>query len=41
MKTDLYHRGKHSISPTHVELIGSMLPAFYLKKIGQHWKRIG
>lgn len=28
MKTDLYHRVKHSISPTHVDLIGSMLPTF-------------
>lgn len=28
MKTDLYHRVQHSISPNHVELIGSMLPTF-------------
>ena len=28
MKTNLYHRVKHSISPAHVELIGSMLPTF-------------
>lgn len=27
MKTDLYHRVKHTINPTHIELVGSTLSA--------------
>lgn len=27
MKTNLYHRVKHSINPAHIELVGSTLSA--------------